>query len=194
MKHVILRIAGTFGSGKTTAVRSFITSYPCETLNSRGKIAGYRLNLSEAGISAPLFVIGKYDNICGGTDAIKTQAEIAEKILKAHPLGHVLYEGALVSASGMGGQVTQAIHHTGCDVYAFLDTSQELCIERVKVRRLAAGNEKEFNPHNLIQKFESVVACYKNLKAEGSYDVRLINHHNTHFDILNIIREYDNER
>jgi pantothenate kinase len=192
MKHVILRLAGTFGSGKTTAMREFIVGYPCEVLMSRNKIAGYRLDLNEAGVRAPVFVVGKYDNVCGGTDAIKTQAEIAEKILKAHPLGHVLYEGALVSASGLAGQVTQAIHSTGCDVYAFLDTPQDLCIERVRGRRLAAGNEKEFDPKNLIQKFESVVNCYKNLRNEGSYDVRLINHEHIHSALLEIIREYEN--
>ncbi len=192
MKHVILRIAGTFGSGKTTAMREFLNGYPAQTLMSGGKIAGYRLDLTEAGITAPAFVVGKYDNTCGGTDTIKTQAEIAEKIMKAHPLGHVLYEGALVSASGLAGQVTQTIHPTGCDVYAFLDTPQDVCIERVKGRRLAAGNEKEFDPKNLIDKFESVVNCYKNLRNEGSYDVRLIDHKNTHPALLEIIREYEN--
>lgn len=192
MKHVILRIAGTFGSGKTTAMRQFLNGYPSETLMSGGKIAGYRLDLHEAGIKAPAFVVGKYDNTCGGTDAIKTQAEIAEKILKAHPLGHVLYEGALVSASGLAGQVTQAIHATGCDVYAFLDTPVELCIERVKGRRLAAGNEKEFDPKNLIDKFDSVVNCYRNLRKEGGFDVRRIDHTDPHEQLLNIIREYEN--
>lgn len=191
MKHVILRIAGTFGSGKTTAMRAFF-DYPTNILMSGKKIAGYRVDLTSQGISAPAYVLGKYDNTCGGTDAIKTQAEIAEKILKAHPLGHVLYEGALVSASGLGGQVTQAIHGTGCDVYAFLDTPQSLCIERVKGRRLAAGNEKEFDPKNLIDKFESVVNCYKNLRAAGGYDVRLIDHRDPHPALLDIIREYEN--
>jgi hypothetical protein len=191
MKHVILRIAGTFGSGKTTAMRSFF-DYPTEILMSGGKIAGYRVDLSGVGIRAPAFVLGKYDNTCGGTDAIKTQAEIAEKILKAHPLGHVLYEGALVSASGLGGQVTQAVQPTGCAVYAFLDTPQDLCIERVKGRRLAAGNEKEFDPKNLIDKFESVVNCYRNLRREGGYDVRLIDHTAPHGPLLDIIREYEN--
>ncbi len=194
MKHVILRVAGTFGSGKTTAVREFLNSYPCETLMSGGKIAGYRLNMSEAGIKQPLFVVGKYDNVCGGTDAIKTQAEIAEKVLKAHSLGHVLYEGALVSASGLAGQVTQAIHPTGCDVYAFLDTPLDLCIERVIGRRAAAGNDKEFDPKNLVQKFDSVVNCFKNLRNEGSYDVRLIDHTNTHEALIQIIKEYEDER
>lgn len=192
MKHIILRVAGTFGSGKTTAVREFLTSYPCETLMRGNKIGGYRLDLNEAGIKAPLFVIGKYDNVCGGTDAISTQAEIAERILKAHPYGHVLYEGALVSASGIAGQVTQAVHPTGCDVYAFLDTPLELCIERVKGRRLAAGNEKEFDPKNLVDKFESVVNCYKNLRKEGSYDVRRIDYRETHPALLEIIKEYEN--
>jgi len=192
VKHIILRVAGTFGSGKTTAVREFLNGYPCETLMRGNKIAGYRLDMNEAGITVPLFVIGKYDNTCGGTDAINTQAEIADRITKAHPLGHVLYEGALVSASGLAGQVTQAIHGTGCDVYAFLDTPQDLCIERVKGRRLAAGNEKEFDPKNLIDKFESVANCYRNLRNEGSYDVRLINHKAIHEALLDIIREYEN--
>lgn len=193
MKHVILRIAGTFGSGKTTAVRTFLTSYPVEILMSGAKIAGYRLDLSEAGIKTPLYVVGKYDNVCGGTDAISTQQEIAEKVLKAHQLGHVLYEGALVSASGLGGAVTQAIHPTGCDVYAFLNTPQELCVERVIGRRAAAGNEKEFNPKNLVQKFESVVACYKNLRAAGGYDTRILDYKNPHPQLLSIIKEYEND-
>lgn len=191
MKHIILRIAGTFGSGKTTAMRGFF-NYPHTVLMSGKKIAGYQVDASAAGITQPIFVVGKYDNTCGGTDAIKTQAEIAEKILKAHPLGHVLYEGALVSASGLAGQVTQAVHPTGCDVYAFLDTPQDLCVERVKGRRLAAGNDKEFDPKNLIDKFESVVNCYKNLRKEGSYDVRLIDHTDPHPALVEIIKEYEN--
>lgn len=190
MKHAILRIAGTFGSGKTTAMRGFL-AYPNETLMSGNKIAGYKVDASQVGITQPLFVVGKYDNVCGGTDAIKTQADIAERILKAHPHGHVLYEGALVSASGLGGAVTQAIHPTDCDVYAFLDTPQDLCITRVIGRREAAGNEKEFDPKNLVQKFESVVNCYKNLRSAG-YDVRLIDHTDPHPALVNIIREYEN--
>lgn len=194
MKHVILRIAGTFGSGKTTAMREFLNNYPCTTLMSGSKIAGYQLDLLSAGIRTPAFVVGKYDNTCGGTDAIKTQQEIAEKILKAHPLGHVLYEGALVSASGLAGAVTQAVHPTGCDVYAFLDTPQDLCIERVKGRRAAAGNEKPFDPKNLIDKFESVINCYRNLRKAGGYDVRLIDHRAPHAQLLGIIKEYENDR
>lgn len=192
MKHVILRVAGTFGSGKTTSVREFINGYPCEVLNSpTGKILGYRLDLSEAGVNAPMFVIGKYDNTCGGTDAISTQAEIAERIMKAHPHGHVIYEGALVSGAGLAGQVTQAIRETGCDVYVFLDTPMDVCIERVKGRRKAAGNDKEFNPKNLVLKFDSVVSTYKTFKREG-LNTHLVDYQNINPALLAIIKEFDN--
>ena len=91
MKHVILRVSGTFGSGKTTAVREFLHGYPSHELrSSEGRIMGYEIDLSSAGVTAPVYVVGKYDNVCGGCDAIKTQDEAAERILKAHALGHVI--------------------------------------------------------------------------------------------------------
>jgi hypothetical protein len=187
MRNVILRISGTFGSGKTTAVRRFL-DYGAEALMSKDKIAGYRVGVPT--LRTPVYVIGKYDNVCGGTDAIKTQAEIAQRVLKAHPLGHVLYEGALVSNSGLGGQVTQAVHPTGCAVYAFMNTPLELCIERVKQRRLTAGNEKPFDPKNLVEKFHSVVNCYKNLRNAG-YDVRLIDYADPHPQLMTIFEEFE---
>jgi len=187
MRNVILRVSGTFGSGKTTAVRQFL-DYEAQTLTSGGKIAGYRA--SAPTLRNPIYVIGKYDNVCGGTDSIKTQAEIAQRILKAHPLGHVLYEGALVSCSGLGGQVTQAVHPTGCSVYAFINTPLDLCIERVEQRRLAAGNEKPLDPKNLIQKFNAVLNCYRNLRAAG-YDVRLIDYTDPHPQLVSIFEEFE---
>lgn len=189
--HIILRISGTFGSGKTTAVRQFLNGYPSEELrNSANKLMGYKVDASSAGISLPIYVVGKYDNVCGGTDAISTQKEIADRVISAHKFGHVIYEGALVSGSGLAGAVTMAVHETDCDVYAFLDTPQEVCIERVIGRRAAAGNEKEFNPKNLIHKFVSVVNTYKALRAEG-YTTYLINHRDPHPALVNIIKDFE---
>lgn len=188
---IILSIRSTFGGGKTTAVREFLNGYPSEELRGRdGKIRGYRVDARAAGIEQPVYVIGKYDNVCGGCDAIPTQQEAANRILAAHPHGHVLFEGALVSASGVNGTVTQAIHPTGADCYAFLDTPLEVCIERVLGRRAAAGNTKEFNPKNLIHKFDSVVSTYKTLRREN-YDARLIDHTRVHEQLCAIIREYE---
>lgn len=193
MKNCILRISGTFGSGKTTAAREFL-KYAYEELRTDGssKIKCYRIDASSVGINTPIFLLGSYHNPTGGCDGIPTQDEIADRMLKAHPHGHVLMEGALLSGSGLNGAVTKAAHPTQCDVYAFLDTPLEECITRVKIRRATAGNEKTFDPKNLVAKFESVVACYKNLKAEGSYDVRLIDHTNIHPQLISILKEYEN--
>jgi len=192
MRRAILSVRGTFGSGKTTAVREFMTRYPTTELrNSAGKIMGYKCDASAALVQQPIFIVGKYDNVCGGTDSIKTQDEIAERIHKAHARGHVLFEGALVSASGLAGAVTQSIHPTGCDVYAFLNTPEELCIERVKGRRAAAGNAKPFDPVNLVDKFKSVVNCYRNLKAAGGFDVRVINYTDPHPSLVQVFWEFE---
>ena len=96
-----------------------------------------------------------------------------------------------MSASGLGGAVTKAVEPTGCAVYTYLDTPQALCIERVKGRRAAAGNDKDFDPVNLIDKFTSVVNCYKNLRAAGC-DVRLVDHTNPHPPLLGILQEFEN--
>jgi len=190
MKHCILRVSGTFGSGKTTAAREFL-KYPHEELKKEAKIQGYQIDASSAGIATPIFLLGSYKNTCGGCDGIPTQDDIWERALKAHQYGHVLMEGALLSGSGLNGAVTKAVQPTGCAVYTFLDTPMDECITRVKIRRATAGNEKTFDPKNLISKFESVVACYKNLKAAGGYDVRLIDHTNIHPQLITILKEFE---
>jgi hypothetical protein len=191
MTNCILRVSGTFGSGKTTVVREFLTAYPSQALHRSGqtKVMGYEVRVPRLGA---VFVIGSYHNTCGGCDGIPTQEEIVERILKAAPLGHVIYEGALISASGLAGAVTRAVHPVGGDVYAFLDTPLDLCIERVKIRRVRAGNTKSFDPKNLIQKFNSVANCRKNLLAEGTYDIRVLDHTNPHPQMLEILTEFEN--
>jgi len=190
MKHCILRISGTFGSGKTTAAREFL-KYPHEELRTSDgkKIKGYRIEVPE--LETDVYLLGSYHNPTGGCDGIPTQDEIWERALKAHQYGHVLMEGALLSGSGLNGAVTKAVQPTGCAVYTFLDTPMEECITRVKIRRAAAGNEKTFDPKNLVSKFESVVACYKNLKAAGGYDVRLIDHTDIHPQLITILKEFE---
>ena len=178
MPNVILRLSGTFGSGKTTAVRKFIEDYPSETLMGGKKIMGYRIDLTSLDVEKPLFIVGKYDNVCGGTDSINTQLEVAERIIKAHALGHVLYEGALVSASGLGGKVTQ------------IDTPQDKCIDRVINRRLTAGNTKEFDPKNLVAKFGGVTACRQHV-TEAGFRVVDVDHMNTHPPLVKIIKDFE---
>ena len=185
-------MAGANGSGKSTALREFIEKYPSRSLERSGRIVGYRLDLSEAGLAVPVFVVGRYETPSGGVDCLRTQAEISARILEAHALGHVLYEGAVVSSCGPGGQVVRAVHPTGCDVYAFMDTPLDLCIARVRGRRLVAGNAREFDPRNLRCKFRSVLACRRNLLA-GGYAVRVIDHRSAHAALLAILGECEKD-
>ena len=193
--NIILRLSGTFGSGKTTAVREFLDpfKYSSETLrnSSTNKVMGYKVNLSSQNISTPLYIVGSYENICGGTDGIKTQEEVGQRILKAWEFGHVIYEGALVSGAGLKGTVTQMTESTEATTYAFLDTSEDKCIERVI--KLDAGNIKEFNPKNLIHKYRSVFKCSQNLDS-ANYNVISINHLNPHPQLLELIRDAENDR
>lgn len=195
MSNAIIRIAGTFGSGKTTAARSFMTLYPTiphklglEAL----KVIAYECDLSSVGIKTPVFLIGSYENVCGGTDGISSQEEVANRVMHYHRRGHVIYEGALVSSAGENGIVTKTVHTTGCDVYAFLDTPKLVCVERVKQRRRNAGNDKPFDHTNLVSKYSSVVRVYKNLTELG-YDTRVLNHKDPHPKLLEIIKEYENK-
>jgi hypothetical protein len=73
----------------------------------------------------------------------------------------------------------------------FLNTPQDVCIERVIGRRKAAGNDKEFNPKNLILKFASVVSTYKTFKREG-LNTHLVDYTNINPALMDIIREFDN--
>jgi hypothetical protein len=60
-------------------------------------------------------------------------------------------------------------------IFAHIDTPAELCIERVKQRRMEAGNPKPFNPEKLLQKYESILNSQEKLREAG-YDARILPH------------------
>lgn len=185
MKHQIVNIRGCNGSGKTTLVRRFLDRLPCEPLGGKpGKPKGYRVDASAWGITQPVYVVGSYENTCGGTDGISTQEEIADRTVKAWAGGHVLVEGLLMSKSSAGGHVAPILQAHGA-IFGFLDTPWDVCLERVLARRAAAGNEKEFDPEKTMR--TAYKQCYRSaellseaggyadmLCAVGRYDVRWI--------------------
>ena len=189
-KNVIVNIRGTSGSGKSTIAFEFLKRFPHEELTGKdGKIKGYRLNTSSAGLEYDIFILGKYTTVCGGLDACPTQAEAGELATKAHALGgHVLAEGLLASAAGPKGALTEAIHQTGSAVFAILDTPLQVCLDRVRSRRLAKGNEKPFNEKNTRDKYTQTHSTAKTLKKLG-YDVRPIDHTKAFDDVMAIFQE-----
>ena len=173
MKQQIVNIRGCNGSGKTTIVRRFLTKLPTEPLGGKpGRPAGYRVDASPWGLKLPVFVVGSYENTCGGADGIKTQEEIAERVVKAQYHGHVLVEGLLMSKSSDGGHVAPILKGHGA-IFAFLDTPWDVCLERVLARRAEAGNEKVFDPEKTMRTaYEQCHRSAELLTIAGGYDVR----------------------
>lgn len=179
MHNQIVNIRGCNGSGKTTVVRRFLQRLPVTPLGGKpGRPLGYRVDASSWGISTPVYVVGSYENTNGGADGIKTQEEIVDRVQKAHAHGHVLVEGILMSKSSEGGVCAPALREMGA-IFAFLDTPWETCLERVLARRLAAGNEKPFDPEKTMR--SAYQQCHRSaelLTLAGGYDVRWLDHTN----------------
>ena len=173
MKPQIVNIRGCNGSGKTTIVRQFLTKLPTEALSVKGgRPAGYRVNAWSWGLKIPVYVVGSYENTCGGADGIKTQEEIADRVVKAHGYGHVLVEGLLMSKSSNNGHVAPILKEHGA-IFAFLDTPWDVCLERVLARRAAAGNDKPFDPEKTMKTaYEQCHRSAELLTEAGGYDVR----------------------
>ena len=192
--NVILSLRGTSGSGKTTVARKFITDYPTKPLpDPNGKKHwGYEVDLSSEGINEKLYVIGSYENTCGRTDGISTQEEIAERALAAHPRGHVLLEGLLLSKVGPNAITTKMLAPTKAYVAAMLDTPLEVCLERVLARRKERGDDRPFNPDNTISAHKSTYAACKNLYEMGGVKVVTIDHTDAFNSTLEVIKKAEN--
>jgi hypothetical protein len=123
----------------------------------------------------PVFFLGKYDNVCGGCDTIKTQDMVCSLVRHFSQFGHVIFEGLLISHSFQRYfDLSKELEKFGIPTtFAFMDTSKEVCIERVKSRRLAKGNEKEFNTHNTETAYDSTWGTYEKLRSAGAKVVKI---------------------
>jgi len=81
VKHAILIVLQTETQAKISAATNFIVSYPSENITN----IGYKLNLSEAGIKQPMFILKNTSD--NPDDIVRRIAEIGAQ-------GHVIYEAA----------------------------------------------------------------------------------------------------
>jgi len=136
-----------------------------------GKVSGYRFKYQDRTV----FVLGRYANDCGGLDSsfsYKGAADdVCEAIRELAEYGDVITEGVVaISSYGVKRMLQLATdlaaegHHL---ILATLDTPQEVCIERVKARRLGKGNTKPFDPGNLRSKFYAIQKDHDTLFAAG---------------------------
>jgi hypothetical protein len=142
-------------------------------------------------LKKPVYVVGPYHTQCGGCDGVPTQQEAADRAVAYHEQGgHVILEGLLMSGAGPKGAVTATLEKTKDYCHCFLDTPLETCIERIKQRRIARGDERELNTKNTELKFYQVVSTYKSLKKDG-YNVALLDHNEAYETVLHILKEAD---
>jgi hypothetical protein len=167
---MIINLRGTHGSGKSTIVRQLIKHLGAtpESLDSKGRPNNYVGHLKN---NVLLYIIGSYETACGGCDAIQPYAEIWPRVEKFAGLGHVVFEGALVSSSY--GNVGRASEIYGDQfIFAFLNTPLETCITRIKQRREKRGDFRPLNPKNTEYKYQCIQKSIN--KIQNEYKRRVV--------------------
>jgi thymidylate kinase len=139
----IINVRGCNGSGKTTLVRKLIHLDPNAqkvtldtqvTNNLLYKTPGHLLPNLETVVVGP-YVDGK---ATGGMDNVHTTDEALWAVTNAtRQARNVVFEGALISTVwSTWWELSQDLKPI---TFAFLDTPADLCVERVKQRRMAKG-------------------------------------------------------
>lgn len=178
---MIINIRGTSGSGKTYIVRQLM-----EQLGNQQLVHGdgeyFRSNKVVAHCChhkmQPVYFLGNYSGAkCGGCDTIKTQNLVCSLVRYFSQFGHVVFEGLLMShLYSRYVSLYEELERCGEDmVFLYLDTPIDVCLDRIKQRRLQAGNVKPLKPDNTISKHESTHRCYAKMEEAG-LDVRWLHY------------------
>jgi hypothetical protein len=124
----------------------------------------------------PLYILGSYENVCGGMDTISDKADRLALIKKyMNKEGVVIFEG-LITGKTYGAIGAVSDRQKGRWVYAFMDTPWEVCVERVLARRREKGNDAPFDPlRTMWPTFKACASVAARAKAEGHHVV-WVNH------------------
>lgn len=176
----IITIRGTSGSGKTTLARRIMELYGSRQpryKERRKQPLYYDLYGIDGDVGAeasggvmsrmPLTVLGHYESATGGGDTISDgQDYIAELVREHHERQHdVLYEGLVVSSDFSR---VAAMHNDGLPIHVIaLNTPLDVCLESVKMRRAAKGNDSPLNPKTTTEKHRAVAAMVPRFRAAG---------------------------
>lgn len=176
---MLVKLHGTSGSGKSTVARELMArAHEVRPIGTPGYPEAYCLQHPGR---KELWVIGSYENDCGGMDTISDVQTQIDLIHHYAMKGDVFYEGLLMSTYyGVLGKSME--RYGGEHVWAFLDTPIELCIERIKARRLRKGNTKPLNEENTRKRMKPIDNLAKKLILQGRR-VITVDHH-TAADII----------
>lgn len=188
---MIVKLHGTSGSGKSTVARALMEGMEKWSIlhPANRKVEAYKVHRPD--FVKPLYVLGPYNAVCGGLDSLSDVGDHIRLLETYGPLGHVFYEGLLGSEYyGRIGKVSEMFGDQ--HIFAFLDTPIEVCIERIKARRLAKGNLKPLNESNTrgrVAKIERLAYKLRNGDGIPRRQVVQISYLDAAGQILDIYRE-----
>lgn len=170
----IVKIHGTSGAGKSTIAFNLLDASveePVKLGPNPKRPEAYRIRLPNS--ACYTYILGPYENQCGGMDGIVSTQEQIQLVHKYAELGNVVYEGLLISTY-YGGFGKEMEVYGDKHIWAFLDTPIDVCIDRVKARRLAAGNEKPLNERNTRERVKPIISLQNKLILGGA-NVKTLN-------------------
>lgn len=188
---MILDVRGTHGSGKSYIAHQLL-SYGYEEIVGYNE---YKKKESILGYSVPsldLAIVGKYETQCGGCDGVGSSDEVCRRVrVFAKNYRHVVFEGILVA------HTFQRYHTLAMElvkdgypyVFAFLDTPLQTCIERVKARRVAKGNNKELNPNNITRDHHNIFTVVRRKCMAAGHTVIVLPHQAPMYDVIKLLCE-----
>lgn len=184
---MILDIRGTSGSGKSHTVHHLFGEHPPHEAY-QVEHEGHLAIVQETRVAdLSVFVLGEYDKVCGGCDGIPTQDLIQLCVEEFADKGTVILEGLLVSHTfGRWNDLAVKLHPIPYK-FLFLDTPEQTCIDRVLARRKAKGNDKEYDPKNLVKDWYQNRRVAEKLVHAGR-DVTWLNHQTAPMDVLRMLR------
>jgi uridine kinase len=152
----IIKIHGCSGAGKTTAVRQYMNScVPTRKIIVNDKPEAYQYGST--------YILGSYENTCGGMDTVESASQVMALLDKYSPQGDVIFEG-LLQSTYYGAMGTHSRKWGDDYIYTFLDTPIDLCLERVVARRAASGRNNKFNPQLTRDKHATIETLRRKLE------------------------------
>lgn len=154
LKHMIINIRGASGSGKSYIIHRLLSHLGSTPLRDpEGKIWAYQLKTSRY---PKTYVLGRYESLGGGCDAIRGTNTLENRILTLAETGNVLFEGR--AASVVSGRWIEMAESTPQHKWVFLEltTSAGDCVRGVSKRRIKRGFLKTPKAKNIIRDRDAV--------------------------------------
>lgn len=180
MKPLIINIRGNSGSGKTYLTRQFMKKCNRQATHNSDNLMYFE--------NSPWVVLGRYTNVCGGCDTIKTQQEIVDRVkFYTDRKYNVWLEGLILSTIyGTVGEFSEQFGNRW--LFAYLDTPLDVCLKRVKARRIAAGNTKPLNEFNTRNRDATILRNYQIVESHQRRTI-VLPHQDALKPLLKIIRK-----